>query len=130
MPASCKPGDAAPSIRPKHGGGGGDGEAAAVDAAGNSINANETVDSLFASKLKLSKEEKAAARKAKAKAKKAAKGEDGDGEEEEEETELVVAPKAELKKARKRAADKRKAGGDTAECTTDDELEAAGFLAQ
>ena len=36
------------------------------DAAGNSINANETVDSLFASKLKLSKEEKAAARKAKA----------------------------------------------------------------
>ncbi|KAJ1447527.1 hypothetical protein M885DRAFT_542443 [Pelagophyceae sp. CCMP2097] len=116
LPSACKPGDAVPSERPKR-------ASAVADALGNTADCAEAVESLFVSKVKISKEDKAAAKKAKLKAKKLANGETVDDEEDE----LVEAPKAELKKCKKRAADKRKAGED---CTTDDELDAAGFLAQ
>ena len=61
---------------------------------------------------------------AKLKAKKAARGE----LEEEEEPELVKANKKQLKGCKKLAADRRKAGEEGT--LTDDELEAAGYLAQ
>ena len=92
--------------------------------AGNDATVVDAVDSLYVTKAKPTKEEKSLIKKQKLKAKKALAGEVQDDD---SEPELTAAPKAELKKCKKRAADKRKGGE---EATTDDELEAAGFFAQ
>ena len=118
-------GDTAPSERPERV------REREVDAMGNVILAN-AIESLSIGKPKATKEEKAAIKKAKDKAKRVAKGEVVEEEEEEAELpELAEPSKKDIKAAKKRALDKRKAEGPDAEgATTDDELEAAGFMPQ
>jgi hypothetical protein len=105
-------------------------EEASVDAMGNAI--VNTVDMAALSlqsgkKTKLSKEERAVKKNAKMVAK------HGEGEEQE----LQMPGKKDIKAAKKRAADKRQAAKEEeegkeedADVTTDDELEAAGFMCQ
>lgn len=87
--------------------------------------------SVSTKKPKQSKEEKAAKKAAKAAEKKAAKdaalAAARGSDEEDDDVELVKASKAELKKIKKDVAKRRKGGED---CTTDDELEKSGFMAQ
>jgi hypothetical protein len=123
-------GDCAPLQRPER-----YREEASVDEMGNVV-VNDIVDmaalSLLQGKPKLSKEEKAAKKKVKKKAK------CGGEEETEEQEELREPSKKDIKAAKKRAADRRKAAKDNkdeedeggADATTDDELEAAGFMCQ
>lgn len=126
-PKQFVPGDTAPSARPERV------REREVDAMGNAILAN-AIELLSISKPKATKEEKAAIKKAKDKAKRAAKGEEEPEEEEAELPELVEPSKKDIKAAKKRALDKRKAAeapdADGAAATTDDELEAAGFAPQ
>jgi len=122
LPSDFLPGDTVPSSRPSK-----KAVAKEVDAMGNEV-IDEGVGALYVTKKKKTKEEKAAEKAAKAKAKRAANGED-EPEEDEEEKDLVKANKKQIKECKKLAASKRSAGA-SGEVLTDDELEAAGFMAQ
>jgi len=124
-PKQFTPGDSAPLQRPER-----FRNEASVDAMGNVI-MNVAADMADLSlqpgkKTKLSKEERAAKKNAKNVAK------HGKGEEQE----LRAPNKKEIKAAKKRAADRRHAAKEEegkeedADVTTDDELEAAGFMCQ
>jgi len=108
------PGDSVPSERPEK-----KKAAVAVDAMGNVI-IEEGMESLYVTKVKLTKEEKMAikAEKAKQKAIKA-------GTWIEKETELTTASKKDIKAARVRAQKRRQEGED--DIDTDRELEEAGM---
>ena len=118
-------GDDVPAVRPLKA------REVKLDAMGNEV-LNDIVEALYISKVKVSKEEKAALKKEKARAKAKAKGEVyvEDGEEVEDGVELKDPSKKDVKAAKGRAAEKRKKGerkeGDGA---TDDELVAFGFNA-
>jgi len=111
------PGDSVPSERPEK-----KKKVVAVDAMGNEI-IEEGMESLYVSKVKLTKEEKMAikAEKAKQKAIKA-------GTWVEPELELQTASKKDVKAARARAKKRREEGED--EIDTDQELEEAGMCPQ
>lgn len=116
---TCVIGDAAPLEKPKR-------SEVKLDALGNVV-VEEGVESLYATKKKKpTKEEKAAAKRAKAEKIRQAKIASGELEPDEE-AELVKASKSQLKKIKALVKAKR---DDGEECLTDDELEAAGFLAQ
>jgi len=124
-PKQFVPGDNVPAVRPEK-----VRNEQMTDAMGNAI-ISEAVESLFISKPKMTKEEKAKVKTAKARAKRAAKGEaEAEEPEEPEEEELIEPTKKDLKAAKKRAADRRKEGDEADGSLTDEELEAAGFLAQ
>lgn len=108
------PGDSVPSERPEK-----KKKAAAVDAMGNEI-IEEGMESLYVSKVKLTKEEKMAikAEKAKQKAIEA-------GTWVEKDTELTTATKKDVKAARARAKKRRAEGED--DIDTDHELEEVGM---
>jgi hypothetical protein len=112
------PGDSAPSERPER-----RRAAKEVDNMGNEI-VEEGMESLYVTKTKLTKEEKAAAKAEKAKQKAIANG--TWVEPEEGEVELKKASKKEIKEAKSRAK-KRRVGGED-EVTTDVELESAGLF--
>jgi len=113
LPASCQIGTTAPESRPKRV------VAEATEEQIAEAAAKKAAVEERAAKAKAKKDEKAAAKEGKkTKASKEAEGS-------EEEKELVKASKAQLATIRKQLAAKRKAGE---EITTDDELEAAGFM--
>lgn len=117
LPRRCEVGDSAPEEKPKL----------------SKEELAESMKHLFVATKKpkkKSKEEKAAEKAAKKAAREAKKEAEMAQRREgsEEEVELVKASKAQLKKCKSEAAKKRKAG--EVECLTDDELEAAGFMAQ
>ena len=91
---------------------------------GNEIE-EETLESLYVTKPKLTKEEKAAAKAEKAKQKAIKNGTWVEPEEKAEAGELEPASKKQIKEAQKNAKKRREAGED--EIGTDDELEAAGL---
>ena len=128
LPSRFEAGDPAPDVKPKRS------DAVVTDAAGNTISASQVdaVDSLYASKPKLTKEEKKAAQKkakaAKKAAKAAAKGETVAEVKEEEEVELKKATKGQLKAIKKECSVRRKGGEE--DVNTDEELEAAGYFSQ
>ena len=111
------PGDSVPDCKPEK-----KKKALALDKLGNEIE-EEGLDNLYASKAKLTKEEKAAQKAEKAKAKAVANGTWKEPEEEEKET--VQASKKEVKDASKRAK-ARRVGGE--EVSTDDELDSVGLF--
>lgn len=116
LPASFAVGDSAPVEKPKR-------VAEVLDMCGNTV-VNEGAEAVYEMKKKKpTKEEKAAAKNAKIRAAKIAAGE----LDEDDLPELKKATKGELKKVKAAAKAKRDAGE---ACLTDDELEAAGFLAQ
>jgi hypothetical protein len=112
------PGDSAPSERPER-----RRNVKEVDNMGNEI-VEEGMESLYVTKPKLTKEEKAAAKAEKAKQKAIANG--TWVEPEEEEVELKKASKKDIKEAKSRA--KKRRGGGEDEVTTDVELEIAGLF--
>jgi hypothetical protein len=114
------PGDSAPSERPER-----RRNVKEVDNMGNEI-LEEGMESLYVTKPKLTKEEKAAAKAAKAKQKAIANGTWVEPEEEEIELELKKASKKDIKEAKIRAKKRRGDGAD--EVTTDGELECAGLF--
>jgi len=118
VPTSFQPGDSAPQDRPPR-----NRAAATVDAAGNVV-ANEGVDALFGPVL--TKEQKKAAAAAKKADRDAAKKDQGAATDSAKEVVRVKPAKTDLKRCKKLAADKRKAGD--ADALTDDELDFAGFL--
>jgi hypothetical protein len=112
------PGDSAPAQRPER-----RRHVKEVDNMGNEI-VEEGMESLYVTKPKLTKEEKAAAKADKAKLKAIANG--TWVEPEEEDIELKKASKKEIKEAKSRAKQRRGDGED--EVTTDVELESAGLF--
>jgi hypothetical protein len=118
-PFDLLPGDSVPMERPER-----KKAARAVDAMGNEIE-EETLESLYVTKPKLTKEEKAAAKAEKAKQKAIKNGTWVEPEEKAEAGELEPASKKQIKEAQKNAKKRREAGED--EIGTDDELEAAGL---
>ena len=119
LPKAFSPGDLAPTERPRRG------EANVEDPR----DPNAGAENLFGTVLtKEQKKEAAAKKKAEREAKKRAAAGGGldEGAADDGAPKPRLKPsKAELKKCKKLAAEKRKAGG---EAFTDDELEAAGFL--
>lgn len=117
-PFALLPGDNVPSERPER-----KKATKEVDAMGNEI-VEEGMESLFVTKVKLTKEEKAAAKAEKAKQKAIKAGtwvEPVEGE-----VELKQASKKEAKEAKARAKARREGGED--EVNTEDELEAVGLF--
>jgi hypothetical protein len=114
------PGDSVPSERPER-----RRAVKEVDTMGNEV-VEEGMESLYVTKLKLTKEEKAAAKAEKAKQKAIANGTWVEPEEEEVELKLKKASKKDIKEAKSRAKKRRGDGED--EVTTDVELESAGFF--
>jgi hypothetical protein len=115
-PYDLMPGDSAPSERPER-----RRAAKELDNMGNEI-VEEGMESHYVTKVKLTKEEKAAAKAEKAKQKAIANG----TWEEPEEADLKKASKKEIKEAKSRAKTRRADGED--EVTTDVELESAGLF--
>jgi hypothetical protein len=114
------PGDSVPSERPER-----KKAAKAVDAMGNEIE-EETTEALFATKVKLTKEEKTAAKAEKAKAKAIKNGTWVEPEPDAEDVELRKASKKEIKEAKARAKQRREAEADEG-ISTEIELELAGL---